>query len=91
MRIVGMGNIASRYASYVSAMGADVAAWDPFAGEPGFHRSGARKEWHLDRLVQDAEIFAPMVPLMEGTQGIVTRKHIEALPKAAWWCWSPAP
>ena len=81
VRIVGMGNIASRYASTVRHMGADVAAWDPFAGEPGFHRSGARKEWHLDRLVRDAEIFAPMLPLTDGTRGIVTRAHIEALPK----------
>ncbi|HEX5689736.1 MAG TPA: NAD(P)-dependent oxidoreductase, partial [Roseiflexaceae bacterium] len=45
VRIVGMGNIASRYASFTNMLGADVAAWDPFAHEPGFHRSGARKEW----------------------------------------------
>ncbi len=57
-----------------------MAVWDPFASEPCFHRAGARKEWHLSRLVEDAEIFAPMVPLRESTQGIVTADHIDALP-----------
>jgi phosphoglycerate dehydrogenase-like enzyme len=81
VRIVGAGNIASRYASFVHMLGAEVAAWDPFASEPCFHRSGARKEWHLDQLVKDAEIFVPMVPLTEQTRGIVTAAHIEALPQ----------
>ncbi|QHT58528.1 hydroxyacid dehydrogenase [Paenibacillus lycopersici] len=81
IRIVGAGNIASRYASFVHMLGADVAAWDPFATEPSFHRTGARKEWHLDRLVRDAEIFAPMVPLTPKTRGLVTAELIHALPK----------
>jgi phosphoglycerate dehydrogenase-like enzyme len=80
VRIVGAGNIASRYASFVHMLGADVSAWDPFASEPAFHRSGTRKEWHLDNLVRDAEIFVPMVPLTPGTAGIVTAEHIRALP-----------
>lgn len=81
VRIVGAGNIASRYASFVRMLGADVSAWDPFASEPSFHRSGARREWHLDRLVKDAEIFVPMVPLTEHTRGLVTADHIRALPQ----------
>lgn len=81
MRIVGAGNIASRYASFVRMLGADVAAWDPYASEPCFHRSGARREWHLEELVRDADIFAPMVPLTDGTRGLVTAEHIRALPK----------
>jgi phosphoglycerate dehydrogenase-like enzyme len=80
VRIVGAGNIASRYASFTHMLGADVAAWDPFASEPCFHRAGTRKEWHLDRLVRDAEIFAPMLPLTDATRGIVTAAHICALP-----------
>jgi phosphoglycerate dehydrogenase-like enzyme len=80
VRIVGAGNIASRYASFVHMLGADVAAWDPYASEPAFHRAGARKEWHLENLVKDAEIFVPMVPLMPGTAGLVTAEHIRALP-----------
>ena len=81
VRVVGAGNIGSRYASFCSMLGADVAIWDPFANEPSFHRAGARKEWHLDDLVKDADIFAPMVPLTEKTKGIVTAEHIYALPK----------
>jgi phosphoglycerate dehydrogenase-like enzyme len=81
VRVVGAGNIGSRYASFVKMLGADVAAWDPFAAEPAFHRTGARREHHLDQLVQDAEIFAPMLPLTDGTRGIVTRELIYALPK----------
>jgi phosphoglycerate dehydrogenase-like enzyme len=81
IRIVGAGNIASRYASFVNFLGADVAAWDPFAAETAFHRAGSRREYHLDELVKDAEIFAPMVPLTESTRGLVTAEHIDALPK----------
>lgn len=81
VRIIGAGNIASRYASFVNMLGADVAAWDPYASEPAFHRSGTRKEWHLEQLVKDAEIFVPMVPLTQSTKGIITEELIESLPK----------
>lgn len=80
VRIVGAGNIGSRYAGFVKMLGADVAVWDPFAAEPAFHRAGSRREFHLDRLVEDAEIFVPMVPLTESTRGLVTAAHIRALP-----------
>jgi phosphoglycerate dehydrogenase-like enzyme len=81
VRIVGAGNIGSRYAGFMSMLGADVATWDPFATDPCFHRAGAKKNYHLDDLVKDAEIFAPMVPLRDSTRGIVTGEHIRALPK----------
>lgn len=81
VRIVGAGNIASRYASFCRMLGADVAAWDPFATGPAFHRSGARREHFLERLGHDAEIFAPMVPLTEQTRGLVTAAHINTLPR----------
>ncbi len=80
VRIVGAGNIGSRYASFVHMLGADVAIWDPYAPDPGFHRAGARREYYLDRLVQDAEIFVPMLPLKADTRGVVTAAHINALP-----------
>lgn len=80
VRIVGAGNIASRYASFASFMGADVAAWDPFASEPCFHRAGARREYHLEKLVEDAEVFVPMVPLTDSTKNLVRAEHIDALP-----------
>ena len=80
VRIVGAGNIASRYASFVHMLGADVATWDPFASEPCFHRAGSRREFHLNKLVEDAEIFAPMIPLTDKTRGLVTKAHIDSLP-----------
>lgn len=80
VRVVGAGNIASRYASYVKMLGADVAAWDPYASEPNFHRAGSRREFNLTRLISDAEIFAPMVPLLPSTEGLVTADLIRALP-----------
>ncbi|HEX6971147.1 MAG TPA: NAD(P)-dependent oxidoreductase [Limnochordia bacterium] len=81
VRIVGAGNVGSRYASFVRTLGADVKIWDPFASEPCFHRAGARREWHLDALVKDADIFAPMLPLRESTRGLIRREHIDALPR----------
>ena len=81
VRIVGAGNIGSRYASFVHMLGADVASWDPYAPEPGFHRAGARRIHHLGELVKDAEIFAPMLPLKDDTRGVVTAEAINALPK----------
>jgi phosphoglycerate dehydrogenase-like enzyme len=81
VRIVGAGNIGSRYASFVKMLGADVAAWDPFAAEAHFHRAGSRREWRLDELVKEADIFAPMLPLTASTRGLVTAEHIRSLPK----------
>ncbi len=80
VRIVGAGNIGSRYASFASMLGADVASWDPFAPEPSFHRTGSRQCYHLEQLVADAEVFAPMVPLTESTRGLVEARHIDLLP-----------
>jgi phosphoglycerate dehydrogenase-like enzyme len=81
VRLVGAGNIGSRYASWCAMLGAEVAAWDPFAPDPCFHRAGARRELDLGRLVTDAEIFAPMVPLTDKTAGLVTAQHLAALPR----------
>ena len=81
VRIVGAGNIGSRYASFANALGADVAAWDPFATEAHFHRAGSRREWHVDELVKEADIFAPMLPLTDSTRGLVSADLIRGLPK----------
>lgn len=81
VRIVGAGNIASRYARCMSLLGADVAAYDPYANEPCFHLAGARRAWHLPGLVEDADIFAPMVPLTKTTEGMITADLIDRLPK----------
>ncbi|MCU4741344.1 NAD(P)-dependent oxidoreductase [Natronoglomus mannanivorans] len=80
VRIVGVGNIGSRYADVTDSLGADVAAYDPYADEPCFHRTGADRIHSLEELVADAEIFAPMVPLTDGTRGLVDADLVRALP-----------
>ena len=81
VRVVGVGNIGGRYAQWMKTLGADVAAWDPLAPEASFDLCGARREWDLMRLVRDAEIFAPHLPLRESTRGIITAEVIDALPR----------
>ncbi len=80
VRVAGIGNIGSRYASTADHLGADVAAYDPFADEPCFHSTDARRVHVLDDLIRDAEIFAPTIPLTDATAGVITADHINALP-----------
>jgi phosphoglycerate dehydrogenase-like enzyme len=49
--------------------------------EPVFHSSHTRRVYQLEQLVRDAEIFVPMLPLRDGTKGIITAELINALPK----------
>jgi phosphoglycerate dehydrogenase-like enzyme len=81
VRIVGMGNIGARFAQFASQMGADVAAWDAMMAEPVFHRTQTRRVYHLQKLVADAEIFLPMMPLRDNTRGIITAELVNALPR----------
>jgi phosphoglycerate dehydrogenase-like enzyme len=81
VRVVGVGNIGSTYADAVDSLGADVTAYDPYADEPCFHRSGADRVWSLEALVKDAEVFAPTVPLTDATKGLIMDEHIQALPE----------
>ena len=81
VRVVGVGNIGARYASWCAALGADVAVWDPFAPDASFVAAGAERRFHVEELVADAEIFAPMVPLTDSTRGLITAELIDALPR----------
>ena len=80
VRVVGVGNVGARYASWCAALGADVAVWDPFAPDASFVVAGAERRFHVEDLVSDAEIFVPMVPLTESTRGLITAQLIDALP-----------
>lgn len=80
VRIVGVGNIGSRYADFIQTLGGDVGAYDPYADEPCFHRAGADRIHSLSRLVENADIFAPLVPPLEETVGMIDRELINALP-----------
>ena len=57
VRVVGIGNIGGRYASWCSNMGADVAVWDPFAPEASFTLAGVRRCFDLSELVKRCRYF----------------------------------
>ena len=80
VRVVGVGSIGGRYASWCSALGADVAVWDPFAPDAAFRLANARREFHLPELIADAEIFVTMVPLTDDTRGMITGELVEKIP-----------
>ena len=81
VRIAGAGNVGSRYASFCNFFGAEVRMWGPTVKDPVFQLSGAKREHFLERLVSDADIFAPMMPLTPKTAGLIRKEHINALPK----------
>lgn len=83
VRVIGMGNIGARYASFCAALGADVAAWSASAPDPVFHRSGARRVYRLPELIADADVVAPMLPLVAGTEGLVTQELIDSMPRGS--------
>ena len=80
VRIAGAGNIGGRYASFCTALGAEVKIWDPFAPDVSFALSGAERCFHKAEIVKDAEIFAPMLPPTKETLGLIDRDMINNLP-----------
>lgn len=83
IRVVGMGNIGSRYAHYTSMMGGEVAAYDPYADEPCFHRSGVEKLTRLEDAISEADVFAPMLPLSEDTRRMIDANLVNSLPEGS--------
>ena len=81
VRVAGLGNIGGRYASWCAAMGAEVAAWDPFAAQAAFTLARVERRYELHDLVRDAQIFVPMLPPTEETFHIITAELIDALPR----------
>ena len=81
VRVAGVGNIGGRYATWCQAMGADVAGWDPFATQATFTLARTSRRFSLMDLVEDAQIFAPMLPPRDETLHIVSADVINALPK----------
>lgn len=80
VRVVGMGNIGTRYASFCQFLGADVAAWDDLAPDSAFQGARTRRVHRLAELVGDAEIFAPMLPHLPATEKLISAELIDALP-----------
>jgi phosphoglycerate dehydrogenase-like enzyme len=83
VRIAGFGEAGMRYARMLVALGADVAAWDPFVDDARFIEAGVQRVASLDALVHDADVMVPMLPLTQATRSIVTGDHISHLPHGA--------
>ncbi len=83
VRVAGLGNIGGRYARFCADLGAEVAAWDPMASQAQFDLARARRVQSLEQLVQDAEVFSPVLPLIQPTAGLITAELVEAIPKHA--------
>jgi len=83
VRIIGAGNIGARYAAFCSALGADVAIWDPMAKDVTFSVAGARRCFDKYELVKDADILAPMVPFFKATEKICDAEMINSVPKGS--------
>jgi phosphoglycerate dehydrogenase-like enzyme len=78
--IVGLGNIGSRFGQFAAALGADVAAWDPFAADTAFVLAGVRRSADLAELLSGAEVVAPMLPLTAATEGLVGPDLVGRIP-----------
>ena len=81
VRIAGLGNIGGIYAGFCSALGAEVAAWDPHIPDASFALARVERRFHLEDLLRDAEIFAPILPLRPQTEGLITAELVRALPR----------
>lgn len=80
VRVAGMGNIGSRYAKFMQALGAEVKAYDPHTPDQSFHLAGAERVWHLKQLLHEADIFAMMIPPLPPAKGLINRELIYTLP-----------
>lgn len=80
VRIVGLGNIGSRFGQFAAALGADVAAWDPLAAETTFTLATVQRRTDLAELLDEAEIVAPMLPLTTATEGLLGTELVKRIP-----------
>jgi phosphoglycerate dehydrogenase-like enzyme len=83
VRVAGLGNIGGRYARFCADLGAHVVAWDPMAPQAQFDLAHARRVQDLASLAHDADIFAPTLPLLKPTEGLITADVIDAIPDHA--------
>ena len=80
--IVGAGNIASRYASFASALGADVVAWGPIRFRTLFSSCQQQKRMAFGSPhFRCGEFFAPLIPLTPQTRHLINASHIDRLPR----------
>jgi D-3-phosphoglycerate dehydrogenase len=80
--VVGMGQIGSRIATWCHHFGATVFAYDPYAPDERFEKSGAIKQ-DIDTLVGNVEILIIAVPPTPSAQNLVDAKRVMKLSKGS--------
>ena len=79
VRVVGAGKHRSPLFILLHGAGCTGSpSGTPFAPDASFVVAGAERCFHLSELVKDSEIFVPMVPLKDGTRGLITAELIDA-------------
>lgn len=70
MGLVGFGSIARRTAGLAKALGMQVIAYDPYAGDQAFADAGVHRR-ELMALVGEADVISLHVPLTAATKGLI--------------------
>ena len=76
--VVGLGQIGGRMAKWASMMGAEVFAYDPFAGDARFAECGAR-QLSLEETVDQAEVFMQCLPPLPNAERLVNAALVKRL------------
>src|SRR5262249_35724138 len=79
--LAGFGTINRRYAELVRPFECSVKACDPFVPPPQMRERGVEPVETLVDLAARSEILVIGIPPTPGTQGVVTREAIDALPQ----------
>ena len=80
--VVGLGQIGSRLATWCTAIGATVLAYDPFAPGERFTDTGATSS-DLDALIDDVDILVVAVPPTPSAHHMIDAQRITRLRKGS--------
>lgn len=76
--VIGLGQIGGRIARFCRALGADVAAFDPYAPDARFAAADARR-LDVDALVDHSEVLFVAVPPTPSARGLLSAERIARL------------
>jgi (S)-sulfolactate dehydrogenase len=82
MGLVGFGAIAREVASRARALGMEVQAFDPYAGDEAFVAAGVKRHG-LEPLLREADVVSLHVPLDEGTRNLIDDLRLRRMKKDA--------
>jgi (S)-sulfolactate dehydrogenase len=82
MGLVGFGAIAREVASRARALGMEVQAFDPYAGDEAFVAAGVKRHG-LEPLLREADVVSLHVPLDQGTRNLIDAVRLKRMKKDA--------